>query len=336
MASGMMVAGKWITDRNEQNQSGEFHEIPTTFRHYITADGSSGFKAEAGRYHLYVALACPWAHRTLIMREIKGLHDAISISIVDPIMSDKGWMFSEAPESIPDSVNHAKYLQDDAKYTGRVTVPVLWDRQTQTIVNNESREIMRMFDVEFAELATQKIDLYPRELQQQIDETIDAIYTPINAGVYRAGFATLQAAYEEAVTELFESLERWESILDKQRYLCGDYLTEADICMFATLYRFDSVYYSHFKCNLRRILDYPNLWNYLKDLYQRPEFKITCNLDHIKRGYYMSMTDINPNRIVPKGPIINFDELHVGVSHSLGEYRDSEALPPKADRFGKA
>ncbi|TWH39206.1 LOW QUALITY PROTEIN: putative glutathione S-transferase [Dulcicalothrix desertica PCC 7102] len=312
MASGIMVAGKWITDGNERTQNGEFHEIPTTFRHYITADGSSGFKAEAGRYHLYVAASCPMAHRTLIMHEIKGLHDAISVSIVDPIMSDKGWMFSQAPGTIPDSVNNAQYLQEiylkaNSKYTGRVTVPVLWDKQTQTIVNNESREIMRMFDIEFASLATQKIDLYPQDLQRQVDETIDAIYTPINAGVYRAGFATSQVAYEEAVTELFESLDKWEIILSKQRYLCGNSLTEADICMFATLYRFDTVYYGHFKCNLRRILDYPNLWKYLKDLYQLPEFKATCNLDHIKRGYYMSMTDINPNRIVPKGPIVDFD-----------------------------
>ena len=315
MASGMMVEGKWITDGNKPDPSGKFKQIPTTFRHRVTADGSSGFKAEAGRYHLYVSLACPWAHRTLIMRELKGLNDAISVSIVDPIMSDKGWMFSEAPGAIPDSVNHAQYLQEiylkaDPKYTGRVTVPVLWDKQTQTIVNNESREIMRMFDVEFTPLATQKIDLYPRDLQQKIDETIDAIYLPINAGVYRAGFATSQAAYEDAVTELFESLDRWETVLSKQRYLCGDQLTEADVCMFVTLYRFDSVYHGHFKCNLRRILDYPNLWNYLKDLYQVPQFKATCNLDYTKRAYYMSMTEINPNRIVPKGPIIDFDERH--------------------------
>lgn len=256
MASGMMIEGKWTTDGNKSDPSGEFHEIPTTFRDRVSADGSSGFKAEAGRYHLYVSLACPWAHRTLIMRELKGLNDAISVSIVDPMMSDKGWMFSEAPGAIPDSVNHAQYLQEiyvkaDPKYTGRVTVPVLWDKQTQTIVNNESKEIMRMFDVEFAPLATQKIDLYPHDLQQKIDETIDAIYMPINAGVYRAGFAREQAAYEDAVTELFESLDRWETILSKQRYLCGDRLTEADICMFTTLYRFDSVYYGHFKCNLR-------------------------------------------------------------------------------------
>lgn len=315
MPSGMMIEGKWTTERNDIDRSGKFKEKPTTFRDRITADGCSGFKAEAGRYHLYAALGCPWAHRTLIMRKLKGLNEAISVSIVDPIMSDKGWMFSDAPGTIPDSVNHAQYLQEiylkaDRKYTGRITVPVLWDKQTQTIVNNESREIVRMFDVEFAELAAQKIDLYPGALQQKIDETIDDIYLPINRGVYGAGFATSQAAYEEAVIELFESLDRWETILSEQRYLCGHRLTEADICMFATLYRFDSVYYGHFKCNLRRIIDYPNLWNYLKDLYQRPEFKATCNLDDTKRGYYTSMTEINPNQIVPKGPIIDFDEPH--------------------------
>ncbi|MBD2056593.1 glutathione S-transferase family protein [Oculatella sp. FACHB-28] len=313
MATGMMIAGKWTAHGNQSDSSGKFKEIPTTFRDRVTADGSSGFRAEAERYHLYIALGCPWAHRTLIMREIKGLNAAISVSIVDPIMGEKGWAFSEAAGAIPDSVNHAQYLQEiyvkaNPKYTGRVTVPVLWDKQTQTIVNNESRQIMRMFDVEFAALATQKIDLYPRDLQQKIDETIDALYLPVNAGVYRAGFATSQAAYEEAVVELFEHLDHWETVLSQQRYLCGDRLTEADVCMFPTLYRFDTVYYSHFKCNLRRILDYPNLWNYLKDLYQRPEFKATCNLDHVKRGYYKSMTDINPNQIVPKGPIIDFDE----------------------------
>jgi putative glutathione S-transferase len=313
--SGMMIQGEWMIDWNERDQSGQYNPKPTTFRDRVTADGASGFKAEAGRYHLYVSLGCPWAHRTLIMRELKGLNDVISVSIVDPILGEQGWKFSDAPGAIPDSVNHAQYLQEiylkaDPKYTGRVTVPVLWDKQEQTIVNNESREIMRMFDIEFAELPTQKIDLYPRDLQQKIDETIDAIYMPINAGVYRTGFATSQAAYEAAVTELFEHLDRWETVLSQQRYLCGDRLTEADICMFATLYRFDSVYHGQFKCNLRQILDYPNLWNYLKDLYQRSEFKATCNLDYIKRGYYMSMTDINPNRIVPKGPILNFDEPH--------------------------
>jgi putative glutathione S-transferase len=315
MASGIMIKGKWTTNGNRSDSSGKFNEIPTTFRDRVTTDGSSGFKAEPGRYHLYVALACPWAHRSLLIREIKGLNDVISVSIVDPTMGDMGWEFSKAPGAIPDLVNHARYLQDiyvkaAPEYTGRVTVPVLWDKQTQTIVNNESREIMRMFDVEFAELAAKKIDLYPNNLQQKIDQTIDAIYLPINAGVYRVGFATSQTAYDQAVTELFEGLDHWEIILSQQRYLCGNQLTEADVCMFTTLYRFDSVYHGHFKCNLRRIIDYPNLWNYLKDLYQYPEFKATCNLDHIKHGYYMSMTDINPNRIVPKGPIIDFNEPH--------------------------
>jgi glutathionyl-hydroquinone reductase len=315
MASGIMVKGQWKTDWDKSDSSGKFHEKPTTFRDRVTADGSSGFKAEAGRYHLYVALGCPWAQRTLIMRELKGLKDAISVSIADMILGEKGWRFSAPKAAIADSVSRAQYLPEiylkaDPKFTGRVTVPVLWDKQTQTIVNNESREIMRMFDVEFAELATQKIDLYPRDLQQKIEETINAIYLPINAGVYRAGFATSQTAHEEAVTELFENLDRWETVLSEQPYLCGDKLTEADICMFTTLYRFDSVYYGLFKCNLKQILDYPNLWNYLKDLYQRPAFKATCNLDYTKRGYYMSMTDINPNRIVPKGPLVDFEERH--------------------------
>lgn len=317
MASGMMVKGKWITDSKKSDQSGKFKRTPTTFRSRVTVDGKSGFKAEAERYHLYVSLACPWAHRTLIMREIKGLNDVISVSIAEPIMSDLGWMFSDLLEEIPPKSDRyaPRYLQEiylkaDPFYTGRVTVPVLWDRQTQTIVNNESLEIMRMFDVEFTLLAKQKTDLYPRQLQQKIDETIDAIYLPINSGVYSAGFATSQTAYEDAVTELFKSLDRWERVLSEQRYLCGDLLTEADICMFTTLYRFDSIYYGHFKCNLRRIIDYPNLWNYLKDLYQRPEFKTTCNLDHTKHAYYMSMTEINPNQIVPKGPLVDFDEQH--------------------------
>ena len=315
MALGMMVDGKWTTEWNERDRSGKFNRTPTKFRDRITADGSSGFKAESGRYHLYVSLACPWAHRTLIMRKLKGLEDVIGVSIVDPILSDKGWAFSEQPGAIPDSVNHTQYLQDiyvkaDPKYTGRITVPVLWDKEKQTIVNNESREIIRMLDVEFTEFATLENNLYPKELQQQIDDTIDKIYMPINNGVYRSGFATTQDAYNDAVTELFENLDHWESVLANQRFLCGNQLTEADICMFTTLIRFDSVYHGHFKCNLRRIVDYPNLWNYLKDLYQRPEIKETCNLDHIKRHYYMSQTQINPTQIVPKGPVIDFDERH--------------------------
>ncbi len=315
MALGMLVDGKWTTEWTERDSSGKFNRMPTQFHNWITANGSSGFKAEADRYHLYVSLACPWAHRTVMMRSLKGLQQAIGLSIVDPVLSEQGWMFSDAPGAIPDSVNHVSYLQEiylKAKpdYTGRVTVPVLWDKQTQTIVNNESREIIRMLDTEFAAIAKSDIDLYPKDLQEQIEQTIDAIYMAINNGVYRSGFATSQAAYEEAVTELFQALDRWEQVLGLQRYLCGNRLTEADICLFTTLIRFDSVYHGHFKCNLKRIMDYPNLWNYLKDLYQHPGIQETCNLDHIKRHYYMSQTAINPNRIVPKGPLINFDEPH--------------------------
>jgi glutathionyl-hydroquinone reductase len=315
MALGMMIGGEWTTEWNERDQGGKFNRTPTKFRDRVTADGSSGFNAVFGRYHLYVSLACPWAHRTLIMRQLKGLTDAIGVSIVDPILSDRGWYFSENEGAIPDSVNQTQYLQEiylkaDPKYTGRITVPVLWDKQNETIVNNESREIIRMLDTQFEEFATNQIDLYSKELGQKIDATIDAIYMPINNGVYRSGFATSQAAYEEAVTELFENLDHWEKILGQQRYLCGESLTEADICLFTTLVRFDSVYHGHFKCNLRRIMDYSNLWNYLKALYQMPDFKATCNLDHIKRHYYMSQTQINPNRIVPKGPLIDFDEPH--------------------------
>lgn len=315
MALGMMVEGKWTTDWTERDEKGQFNRMPTHFRDRVTADGSSGFKAEAGRYHLYISLACPWAHRTLIMRQLKGLDDAIGLSIVDAVLSDKGWMFSEEPGAISDSVNHAHYLQEiylkaDPKYTGRITVPVLWDKEKQTIVNNESREIIRMFDLEFGTIAKSDIDLYPQNLRETIDQTIDAIYMPINNGVYRSGFATSQSAYETAVTELFENLDRWETVLGMQQYLCGDRLTEADICLFTTLVRFDSVYHGHFKCNLKRIADYPNLWNYLKDLYQHPAIRETCNLDHIKRHYYMSQTQINPNQIVPKGPLIDFDEGH--------------------------
>lgn len=315
MALGMLVDGKWTTDWTERDTNGRFNRMPTKFRDRVTADGSSGFKAEAGRYHLYVSLACPWAHRTLMMRSLKGLQNAIGLSIVDPVLSEKGWFFSDAPGAIPDSVNQANYLQEiylkaKADYTGRVTVPVLWDKHTQTIVNNESREIIRMFDVEFGAIAESDMDLYPADLQQQIDRTIDAIYMPINNGVYRSGFATSQEAYEEAVTELFLALDHWEEVLGKQRYLCGNRLTEADICLFTTLFRFDSVYHGHFKCNLKRIADYPNLWNYLKDLYHHSAIQETCNLDHIKRHYYMSQTAINPNRIVPKGPLIPFEEPH--------------------------
>jgi putative glutathione S-transferase len=313
MATGMMIDGKWTNEAYKQDEQGRFQRNPTTFRNQITADGANGFPAVGDRYHLYVSYACPWAHRTLIMRQLKGLTDAISISAVDPLMAEDGWEFSDFPGTVPDTINHTKYLRDvyaiaDPHYTGRVTVPILWDKETSTIVNNESREIIRMFDTEFAEIAQNNIDLYPQELQTKIDQAIVDIYNPINNGVYRAGFARSQEAYTEAVTELFTALDYWEEILANQAYLCGDSLTEADICMFTTLFRFDAVYYVHFKCNLRHIWDYPNLWNYLKRIYQYSGVKDTCNLEHIKLHYYQSHPHINPSGIVPNGPLINFDE----------------------------
>ncbi|TBR60434.1 glutathione-dependent reductase [Westiellopsis prolifica IICB1] len=315
MGLGILKDGKWLSQREQEDSAGKFIRPSTTFRNKITADGSSGFQAEAGRYHLYISWACPWACRTAIMRQLKGLKDIVGMSVVAPEIDDNGWEFADEPGCIPDTVNGVDYLwqiylKADPNYSGRVTIPVLWDTQKNTIVNNESREIMRMFDTEFYHLAQGNVNFYPENSQKVIDETIDAIYQPINNGVYRAGFATKQAAYDEAVTELFDALDDWEKILGEQRYLCGDQITEADWCMFTTLFRFDPVYYVHFKCNLRHIVDYPNLWNYLKDLYQQPGVKQTCNLDHIKRHYYRSHPKVNPTRIVPKGPLIDFDAPH--------------------------
>ena len=324
MGLGLLSGGKWVSERTQEDAKGQFVRPTTTFRSQITADGSSGFPAEANRYHLYVSLACPWAHRTLIMQQLKGLGEAISVSVVDPVMGEHGWEFSDGAGCIPDAVNQAHYLWElyikvDQHYTGRVTVPILWDKQSQTIVNNESREIIRMLDRQFEAVVPSEHDLCPPALEERIDQTIDAIYQPINNGVYRAGFATQQAAYDEAVTELFAALDHWEEVLGQQRYLCGNQLTEADICLFTTLLRFDAVYCGHFKCNLRRIVDYPNLWGYLRDIYQFPGVKATCNLDHIKRHYYVSHTKINPTRIVPKGPILDFD-TDPGRSKSAAEF----------------
>jgi putative glutathione S-transferase len=317
MALGMLVDGEWTTHRKQEDSEGRFIRTSTTFRDRVTADGSSGYPAEAGRYHLYLAWACPWAHRTAILRKLKGLEEAISISVVDPFMGDDGWWFSEAPGTIPDTVNGARYLREiytraDPHYTGRVTVPVLWDKENGTIVNNESREIARMLDTQFDGVpgARPEVDFYPEALREEVDRTIDAIYEPINNGVYRTGFAATQEAYDDAVTELFDALDRWESVLGKRRYLCGDRITEADWFMFTTLLRFDPVYYVHFKCNIRRIVDYPNLWGYLRDLYQYPGVSETCRLDHIKRHYYTSHESINPTRIVPKGPEIDYSVPH--------------------------
>ncbi len=315
MGLGLLIDGKWVPQREQSDQKGQFLRPETTFRHKISAGSESEFKPERGRYHLYISWACPWAHRTAIMRNLKGLESTIGLSVVDPEIAQNGWEFSANPGCIPDTVNQAQYLwqiylKADPNYSGRVTVPVLWDKKNQTIVNNESREIMRMLDTEFERFTERQVTFYPEDLQGIIESTIDTIYQPINNGVYRAGFATTQEAYEQSVIELFEALEHWDQVLEQQPYLCGDRITEADWCFFTTLLRFDLVYYSHFKCNLSRITDHYNLWNYLKELYQVPGVAETCNFDHIKRHYYRSHPQINPTRIVPKGPFLEFDQSY--------------------------
>ena len=312
---GMLVEGEWKTERQWKNTDGRFVRSTTRFRDWVTADGKSGFAAEAGRYHLYIAWACPWAHRTAIMRRLKGLEEVIGLSAVGPFMGEDGWASYDEPGVIPDPVNGAHHLREvyakaAPDYTGRVTTPVLWDKETGKIVNNESREIVRMLDTEFEGFATTDTNFFSEGLRDDIDAAIDAIYEPINNGVYRSGFATTQEAYDEAVTDVFDALDRWETVLSGRRYLCGDRVTEADWCLFPTLVRFDSVYHGHFKCNLRRIVDYPNLWGYAKDLYQQPGVAETVNMDHIKKHYYRSHESINPTRIVPKGPVLDFTEAH--------------------------
>ena len=313
----MLVEGEWRTERQRQDEEGRFVRAETSFRDFVTADGSSGYRAEPGRYHLYVSWACPWAHRTAILRKLKGLEDAIGLSTVGSFMGDDGWAFYDEPGTIPDIVNGAHYLREvyikaDPYYTGRVTTPVLWDKETGTIVNNESRDIIRMFDHEFDAVpgARREVDFCPENLREEVDRALDELYEPVNNGVYKTGFATTQEAYAEAVVRLFDALDRWEEVLGRRRYLCGDRITEADWSFFATLVRFDPVYYGHFKCNLRRVVDYTNLWGYLKDLYGQPGVAETVDFGHIKRHYYRSHESINPTRIVPKGPIMNFDEPH--------------------------
>ena len=317
MAPGMLVEGEWRTERQRQDEEGRFVRTETSFRNFVTANGSSGYRAEPGRYHLYISWACPWAHRTAIMHKLKGLEDAIGLSAVGSFMGDDGWAFYDEPGEIPDTVNGVRYLREiylkaDPNYTGRVTTPVLWDKEAGTIVNNESRDIIRMFDHEFDAVpgARPEVDFCPEDLREEVDRTLDELYEPVNNGVYKTGFAATQEAYEEAVMQLFDALDRWEEFLGRRRYLCGDRITEADWSFFATLVRFDPVYYGHFKCNLRRIVDYPNLWGYLRDLYGQTGVAETVDFGHIKRHYYRSHESINPTRIVPKGPILNFDEPH--------------------------
>ncbi len=299
----------------EQSERGSFQRQESTFRGWVRQDGSTEFPPEAGRYHLYVSLACPWAHRTIIFRKLKRLEDVIGMTVVDPVRDERGWAFRDGPGHSKDPVNGFAFLSEAYKATApsfvdRVTVPVLWDRKNRRIVNNESSEIIRMLDLEFGEFTNSKIIFYPDELRDRIDEVNDFVYRTVNNGVYRAGFATQQEAYELAVRELFDALDELEVRLANQRYLVGNQVTEADWRLFTTLVRFDSVYFGHFKCNIRRIVEYPNLFGYLRDLYQHDGVPETVNFDHIKRHYYVTHTSINPTRIVPLGP-----DLDLGTPH---------------------
>jgi len=317
---GYLVEGVWKDlPRDTRKPGGEFIRPESVFRDRVTADGSSGFRAEAGRYHLYVSLACPWAHRTVIFRKLKGLEKAISLSIVDPLMDVNGWTFSERPGCVPDSVNGASYLYEiylkaRPGFSGRVTVPALWDKARGTIVNNESSEIIRMLNREFDAVAEKaaptSLDMYPEELQPEIERWNDLIYRTVNNGVYRAGFATAQDKYEKAVGDLFATLEVLERHLANSRYLCGERITEADWRLFTTLARFDAVYHYHFKCNLRRLRDCANLWPYARELYQVPGVAATVDMWHIKEHYYRSQKEVNPSQVVPVGPVVDFSEPH--------------------------
>ncbi len=313
---GLLIDGVWH-DRwyDTKETGGRFVRQSSQFRDFVTADGSSGFKAEPGRYHLYVSLACPWAHRTLIFRKLKGLEEIISVSVVHWHMGKEGWAFREGSGTSPDPVFgadhlHRIYTAAKADYTGRVTVPVLWDKRQGTIVNNESADIIRMLNGAFEAWARPGLDLYPAELRAAIDEVNETVYHTVNNGVYKAGFATSPEAYEAAFDALFDTLDALEARLAQQRYLVGERLTEADWRLFTTLLRFDPVYFGHFKCNKRRLVDYPNLWAYTRDLYQTPGVAETVDFDHIKRHYYVTHAQINPTRVVPVGPELDLDRPH--------------------------
>ena len=317
---GLLIEGQW-QDKWYQTQSGRFQRENAQRRNWITADGGpgpsgdGGFRAEANRYHLYVSLACPWAHRTLILRKLKGLENLIDVSVVSWLMLENGWTFDRSHGSSSDALDnvqylHQRYTRDDDQYTGRVTVPLLWDTHSERIVNNESSEIIRMFNGAFDELTGNHLDFYPAALRSEIDALNERIYPKVNNGVYRAGFATTQEAYEEAFDELFAELDHLEQLLSERRYLAGEYLTEADIRLFTTLIRFDAVYHGHFKCNLQRLEDYPNLSNWLRELYQWPGIAETVDFTHIKSHYYASHKTINPTGIVPRGPQQDFNRPH--------------------------
>ncbi|WP_442108531.1 glutathione S-transferase family protein [Pseudomonas sp. NUPR-001] len=305
---GLLIDGRWHDQWYQSSKDGSFQRETSQRRNQLPA-------AKGGRYHLYVSLACPWAHRTLIFRKLKGLESLIDVSVVSWLMGENGWTFDQSQGSTGDKVDHIdflhqRYTRDDPHYTGRVTVPVLWDKQEKRIVNNESAEIIRIFNHTFDELTGNRLDLYPEALRSQIDALNQRIYPAINNGVYRAGFATSQSAYEQAFDEVFAELDCLERHLNEHRYLAGEYLTEADWRLFTTLIRFDAVYHGHFKCNLRRLADYPNLSNWLRELYQWPGVAETVNFEHIQKHYYMSHKTINPNGIVPKGPLQDFGAAH--------------------------
>ena len=299
---GRMVDGQWTTTWYIPNAEGHFQRPETRFRDAVSSSPGARFDVAPGRYHLYLSEACPWAHRVMLMRRLRGLEEALSVTYVAPLMLDDGWHFRE---DVPDPHRHGPFLRDvyaaaDSRYTGRVTVPILWDRQERTIVNNESREIVRMLNTVFDPLASRP-GYYMERMHTAIEEAIDGMYETINNGVYRTGFATSQAAYHECVDALFEALDEHEAKLAESRYLCGDVLTEADWFLFTTLIRFDPVYHGHFKCNIRRIVDYPNLWGFVRELYQLPGVAETCHFDAIKQHYYGSHPTINPNGIVARG-----------------------------------
>ncbi|EEF59095.1 glutathione S-transferase family protein [Pedosphaera parvula] len=299
----------------EQLENGEFNRQEDAFREWISNDGSTPYPAVAGRYHLYISLACPWASRTLIVRNLKGLQSAIGVTVVDPVRDERGWAFRDGPGFSHDPVNHFAFLSEayqatDPDFDGRVTVPVLWDKQTNKIINNSEDDICRMFNDVFNSIGKAEVDLFPKAIEAEQAKLSAFIYNNVNNGVYKAGFAISQRAYEKGCRAVFSALDELETRLATSRYLFGHRIVEADWRLFCTLIRFDAVYYLHFKCNLRRIVDYPNLHGYLLDLYQQPGIAETVNMDHIKRHYYMTHEEINPTRIVPLGPELDFDRPH--------------------------
>jgi glutathionyl-hydroquinone reductase len=304
---GLLVEGKWVDRWYDTGKSGgAFQRGESQFRQFVSADGGSGFKAEAGRYHLYLAMACPWCHRVLLMRALKRLETTISMSFVEPLMLDEGWVFA-APDPLTGAARaYEVYLKADPDYTGRCTVPILWDKKAGTIVNNESADILRMLNREFAAFTEDQADYYPENSAADIDAINARVYDTVNNGVYKAGFATRQEPHDEAVRALFDSLDWLEDILSRRRYLLGDHLTEADIRLFPTLARFDAVYYGHFKCNLRHVYEYPALWRYTRELYALPGVAPTVDLVSFKTHYYGSHRTINPSGVIPLGPVVEF------------------------------